>query len=139
MEPGFLTDLDARLKKGGDSVWVIASPLKYWSKLLNRMIVIPTWFETQNTDEFETDLASVPRIPIFYEMWGNRAHREAVLHDYLYRIDSDPVVSYSLANSVFLEAMKSTGKPWRIRYPMFWGVVAGGWTAYHKKRVADKL
>jgi hypothetical protein len=146
MKSGFQTVLDVRLKEGSDCVWIVVSPLKYLSELLNRLITVPTWYEIQSDSSaegdpplFETDFASVPRIPVFYEMWGDRAHREAVLHDYLYRIDSIPVATYSQANSVFLEAMQSTGKPWRIRYPMYWGVVLGGWTAYHKKRVRDKL
>uniref|UniRef100_A0A6H1ZPY4 DUF1353 domain-containing protein n=1 Tax=viral metagenome TaxID=1070528 RepID=A0A6H1ZPY4_9ZZZZ len=145
MKSEFQTSLSARLKDETDCVWIIDKPLKYWSELLNRLIVVPPWFETKEPDEagetefFETDFASVPRVPLFYAMWGDRAHREAVLHDYLYRIDSNPVVSYSIANSIFLEAMKATGKSWRVRYPMYWGVVLGGWTAYHKKRVKDKI
>jgi hypothetical protein len=141
MKAGFLTDLSIDLKPGDDCIWIVDKPLKYWSELLNCLVIVPHWFESAETPPacFETDLASVPRVPFVYEAWGDRAHREAVLHDYLYRIDSIPVVSYSVANSVFLEAMESTGKPWRIRYPMYWGVVLGGWTAYHKKRVGDKL
>jgi len=81
----------------------------------------------------------VPRVPIFYEMWGNRAHREAVLHDYLYRKDSKPVVTKAQADSIFLEAMKSTGKSWYLRYPMYLGVVLGGSDAYHKRKVGDVL
>lgn len=141
----FLTDLDARLKACSDSIWIIDSPLKYYSELLGCLIVVPPWFETKEPNEagetafFETDFASVPRVPIFYEIWGNRAHREAVLHDYLYRIDSTPVVTYSQANRVFLEAMKATGKPIHVRWPMYLGVVLGGWTAFHKRRVKDKI
>ena len=131
MDSGFTTNLHVLLKSGTDNVWIVDEPLKYYSELLGQLIVIPLWFET--------DFASVPRVPFAYAAWGDRAHREAVLHDYLYRIDSKPIVTYSQANNVFLEAMKATGKPWRIYYPMYWGVVLGGWTAYHKKRVKDKL
>jgi hypothetical protein len=145
MKSGFQTSLDVRLKDGSDGIWIVDSPLKYWSEFLNCLIVVPPWFETKEPDPegepsfFETDFASVPRVPFAYSLWGDRAHREAVLHDYLYRFDSVPVVTYSQANDVFLEAMKSTGKPWYISYPMYAGVVALGWTAYHKKRVRDKL
>ena len=145
MDSGFTTNLHVLLKSGTDNVWIVDEPLKYYSELLGQLIVIPPWFESKEPDPadessfFETDFASVPRIPFAYEAWGDRAHREAVLHDYLYRIDSKPIVTYSQANNVFLEAMKATGKPWRIYYPMYWGVVLGGWTAYHKKRVKDKL
>jgi hypothetical protein len=142
---GFQTDLHVALKPGSENVWIVDEPLKYWSALLNQLITIPPWFETKEPDPsgepsfFETDFASVPRVPFIYEAWGDRAHREAVLHDYLYRIDSIPIVTYSQANSVFLEAMKSTNKPWYISYGMYWGVVLGGRSAYHKKRVKDKL
>jgi hypothetical protein len=125
----FLTELDVKLKDD-DCIWVLCSPLVYNSDLLGQ-IVVPAGFET--------DFASVPRVPIIFEMWGNKAHREAVLHDYLYRIDSKPVASYSEANGVFLEAMEVRDKDVYVRYPMFWGVVLGGWTAYHKKKAGDKL
>ena len=109
----------------------LVSPLSYESDLLEKIITVPVGFET--------DFASVPRVPIVYWFWGGRAHREAVLHDYLYRIDSDPVVSEEVANKVFFEAMQARGKGFFVRWPMYWGVCLGGWTAYHKKLVADKL
>ncbi len=146
MESGFQTALDVRLKDGDDKIWIVVSPLKYWSETLDKMITVPTWFEIQGEEAgkdeplyFYTDFASVPRLPIFYTLWGDRAHREAVLHDYLYRIDSIPIVTKSEADSIFREAMKSTGKPWYIRYPMYLGVKIGGLSSYHKKRVRDRL
>jgi hypothetical protein len=125
----FLTELDARLKDD-DTIWVILSPLIYESDIVGR-IEVPTGFHT--------DFASVPRIPIAYRLYGDRAHRESVLHDYLYRSDATPTASYSDANLVFLEAMEVRGKPWYVRWAMYMGVVAGGWTSYHKKKVSDKL
>jgi hypothetical protein len=143
VKSGFTTSLKAELKDG-DRIWIVTAPLKYWSELLNRLIVVPPWFETENEetpvqDFFETDFASVPRVPVVYEAWGDRAHREAVLHDYLYRIDSTPVVAKAIADSVFLEAMQSTGKPWYISRFMYWGVCLGGGSSYHKKKVRGKL
>jgi len=121
------------------------SPLRYWSERLGILIIVPPWYELESDSsqegeppKFYTDLASVPRVPVFYVMWGARAHREAVLHDYLYRCDSVPVVSKSQADSCFLEAMKSTGKPFYVRWPMYWGVVLGGGHSYHRKKVRDK-
>lgn len=131
MKAGFQTFLSVDLKPGADNVWIIDKPLEYWSELSNCLIVVPPWFET--------DFASVPRMPLFYEAYGNRAHMESVIHDYLYRIDSVPVVPYSMANRIFLEAMKARGKNWFVRAGMYLGVVLGGWTAYHKKSVNDKL
>lgn len=125
----FLTELDAQLKDN-DRIWIIETPLVYESDILGKIIV---------PSGFETDFSSVPRIPIAYMLFGDRAHREAVIHDFLYRFDSAPLATYSEANNVFLEAMKVRGKGFAVRYAMYWGVVLGGWTAYHKKKVADKL
>ena len=143
MKSGFQTALCTELKDKCDNIWIVTKPLKYWSAILDLLIIVPPWFETVTEVGpdmlFETDLASVPRVPIIYDLWGNRAHREAVLHDWLYRIDSVPVVSKSQADRVFLEAMGSTGKPWYIRHIMYMGVVLGGGSSYHKKCVKDKL
>ena len=126
----FITDLDPRLKTGSDKIWIIQSPLVYESDLVG-VVRVPVGFET--------DLASVPRVPIIYAMWGARAHREAVLHDYLFRINASPAVTFDTANEVLLEAMKATGKPWYIRYPMYWGVCFGAHEYFNKHRVEDVL
>ena len=131
MKPGFHTCLSAELKEGCDNIWIVTKPLIYWSELLDCMVQVPPLFHT--------DFASVPRVPIFYELWGNRAHREAVLHDYLYRIDSIPFATRSVADKVFREAMGSTVTSWYIRWPMYSGVVIAGSGAYHKRRVGDKI
>ena len=125
----FLTELDARLKDD-DKIWVIDSPLLYQSDILGP-IEVPAGFET--------DFASVPRIPVFYTLFGDRAHRESVIHDFLYRLDAIPQATRSQADDVFLEAMKCRGKGSFVRYAMWMGVRSGGWTAYHKRAVGDKL
>lgn len=122
----FLTELDASLKNGSDTVWVLNSPLVYVSDS-NGKIVVPTGFET--------DFASVPRVPLIYSLWGARSHREAVIHDYVFRKDSIPLVGFWAANSLFLEAMEARGKPWHIRYPMYWGVCLGSYPCFHKRTV----
>ena len=144
MKSEFLTNLGVQLKYGSDHIWVVSPPLVYTSQLLNCTIIVPSGYEIEGEglEEpllFETDFASVPRVPIFYEMWGDRAHREAVLHDYLYRKNSIPVVTKHQADKVFLEAMISTGKPWYISRPMYYGVVFGGGSSYHKLYVRSKL
>ena len=125
----FLTELDVRLLDA-DKIWVLDSPLIYRSDLLG-IIAVPA--------EFQSDFASVPRLPLFYTLFGDRAHRESVIHDYLYRSDSFPSLSRSQADDVFLEAMRCRGKGFFVRYAMWTGVQAGGWTAYHKRNVGDKL
>ena len=64
----------------GKTIFRLQKPLVYLDG--ERTIRVPSGFET--------DLASVPRLPIVYDLWGNRAHREAVLHDYLYSIGATP-------------------------------------------------
>ena len=124
----FLTELDVHLKAIKETVWVLDSLLGYESDLVGRV---------EAPAGFETDLASVPRVPIIFSMWGSRAHREGVLHDYLFRSDSVPIVGWNLANRVFLEAMKVRGKPWYVRYPMYWGVCIGSYLCYHKRKVFE--
>lgn len=125
----FLTDLD--VKCINDGAWCLDAPLRYRSDILKPIIEAPAGFET--------DFASVPRVPIFFTLFGDRAHREAVLHDYLYRSDADPRATRAQADDVFLEAMKERGKGFVVRYAMYWGVRLGGWTAFHKRKVRDKL
>jgi len=127
----FLGELCIELKPGSEKVWILTESLSYYSPILKRWVLIRAGFET--------DLSSVPRVPFVFWFWGGRAHREGVLHDALYRSDSDPIVSFSKANRVFLEAMKSRGKPMYVRYPMYLGVVAGGYWSYHKRLVGDSL
>jgi hypothetical protein len=126
----FLTELITHLLDD-DTIWEIDEPLVYKSDYLSVNIIVPSGFQT--------DFASVPRLPIIYFLYGDRAHRESVIHDYLYRTDSVPTVSKSLADNIFFEAMKARDKAWFVRYPMKWGVCLGGFTAYHKRKVEDKL
>lgn len=122
----FLSGLDVRLT-GDDCSWVLGAPLRYYSALLNSLVIVPAGFGT--------DLASVPRLPLVFDVWGARAHREAVVHDYLYCCGSFPDVTYSQANRVFLEAMASRGVKRYIRWPMYWAVCAAGWMHWKKRRV----
>ena len=134
----FITELDCHLKECiGDCVWVLNKSLVYYSSYLKQrksskpQIVVP--------EGFETDLASVPRVPIIFSLWGAKAHREAVIHDYLYRIDANPDVKRAVADRVFLEAMGVRQKPKRVKYPMYLGVRIGGWATWHKRLVADEF
>jgi len=133
--PYFETELDARLKSNSDSIWIIRSPLVYYSKLFGRNEVL---------EGFECDFASVPRIPIVYSLWGNRAHREGVLHDWAFRKDAiNPKTgkpfTFMEANRLFLEAMECRGKSFYIRYPMYSAVCAFSYWHYHKRSVGDRL
>ena len=131
MKSKFLSDLDIGLKPTSEGIWVLDSPLSYYSELLGCVVMAQS--------RFNTDLASVPRIPIVHSWWGGMAHREAVIHDYLFCIDSIPVVPFQIANKVFLEAMESRGKSFFIRHPMYMGVCAFGKPSYHKRLTGASL
>jgi hypothetical protein len=118
----FITELQTRLLND-DTVWVLDKILVYDSDLLKCRIIVP--------EGFQTDFASVPKVPIAYMFFGNRAHREAVIHDYLYRTNSIPVATRAQADGVFYEAMKLRGKSFFVRWCMWGGVRLGGWTAFH--------
>ncbi|OPY90583.1 MAG: hypothetical protein A4E73_02427 [Syntrophaceae bacterium PtaU1.Bin231] len=128
----FVTDLCLREvgEKAGRSVYALVQPLIYVARSGDRVVV---------PEGFQTDLASVPRVPVVWLLWGDRAHREAVLHDYLYRTDAVPTVGFMGANRLFLEAMKARGVPRYIRWPMFLGVVLGGIFSYHKLPVSHRF
>jgi len=132
----FITELDIKPRCDNECIWVLDKPLLYWSQLLKDLYGHPDIVIQKG---FETDLASVPRMPILYWLWGGRAHYEGVLHDFLYRKNAVPSVKRSVADKVFLEAMKVRGKSRRVRWPMYFGVRIGGWTAYHKRLVGDKF
>jgi hypothetical protein len=131
MKSKFLNELHMSLKPSGEGIWVLDQELIYHSEILKQTMGVPRGFET--------DLSSVPRLPFLYWFWGSKAHREGVLHDYLFRKDSIPTVKFSVANKIFLEAMVSRGKPFYVRHPMYAGVVAGGYWSYHKKLVKASL
>ena len=88
---------------------------------------------------FETDFASVPRLPIAYMAWGDRAHREAVLHDYLYSIGAEPDLPRGECDKLFRYAMILRGNPWWIYQSMYWGVRIGGLARFKKMPVDFKF
>jgi hypothetical protein len=103
--------------------------VRYRSDRIDTEIAIP--------NGFVTDFASVPRLPILYWLWGNRADRAAVVHDYLYRF---PEITFSrtrsrfearvLSDQVFQEANHTLGKSRHVCLPMYVGVRVGGWRAF---------
>jgi hypothetical protein len=133
---------------GSKTIHQVHEPLYYIDEK-GRLWIIPTGFET--------DLASIPRLPIVWFLWGDRVHREGVLHDFGYRGDSyyfirnaagvwvkvaEPI-SRKEGDDLLFEAMRSDNagsksQPFWVTYPVWAGVRAGGWTAYHKMLVGDK-
>ncbi len=140
---GFKQLLDAKEigESGGRAVWKLDAPLVFVHGL--NTVSVPAGFET--------DLASVPRVPLIYTIWGDRAHREAVLHDYLYRKDaviqqdlSDPArvtraVEKEEADWFFRLAMITRGQPYYIYQPMYLAVRVGGRSSFHRMNVMDSF
>ena len=69
----FHTDL--KVERTASGKWKLLAPLVYESKTVG-MIIVPTGFET--------DFASVPRIPFAYWFFGGMNDKEGVIHDWLY-------------------------------------------------------
>lgn len=93
----------------------ILRSLVFYSAHMDRVFVVPVGFIT--------DLASVPRLPVIYWLFGGVADEAAALHDYLYT----GIISRKDADEVFAEACKATGKNALTRGPMWAAVrVAGG-------------
>lgn len=98
-----------------DGRWRLLKPLEYQSDVAGRVIVVP--------EGFETDLASVPRLPVVYLLTGDTSSKAAVVHDYLY---STGEVSRKVADAVLKEASAVIGvSGWR-RWLMWAGVRIGG-------------
>ena len=117
MDARFLSELE--MKDLEEGRWELMKDLEYQSAILNSLITVPRGFVT--------DLASVPRVPIVYMAFGDRAHREAVVHDYLYQ---KHITTKSVADKVFMEAMAARGKKGWIRWGMYLGVMFGGRSSY---------
>lgn len=102
-----------------DGRWIVARELIYESDIANCTIIVPAGFQT--------DLASIPRVPIIYLFMGDRAHRAAVVHDWLY---SQGILSRKMADAVFREASAVTGIDTVTRWLMWLGVRIGGSSHY---------
>ena len=123
MEAKFLTSLNLSMKDGEEDAWVVLAPFAYQSAVLDGIVVVPSGFET--------DFASVPRLPVVYVLSGNTAHKAAVIHDYLY---SSGICTRAAADKVFFEAMKLSGvSGWR-RWMMYAGVRLFGGKYFEEKQ-----
>jgi len=132
-------------ERNGRTVYRLTRSLRFWLDR-NRYILVPKGFET--------DLASVPRLPIVYLIWGDRAHREAVLHDYCYRVGAviRYVDGYTIeipkedADWYFRLAMiseapefKKKAQPYGIYQPMYLAVCCAGGSSFHRMNVMDSF
>ena len=99
----FKNQLVVRLVSSDPERWRLYSPLIYSSDLLGP-IIVPVGFET--------DFASVPRIPVLFFLAGGFAKAPSVIHDFLYSERNN--FTRAQADAVFLEAMEVDGvSAWR--------------------------
>ena len=102
-------------------VWRLLRDLEYHSELLGETIVVPAGFDT--------DFASVPRLPLAWLLVGGKADEAAVVHDMLYSTQRYPRAT---ADAVFQEAIQVLGYSGLTSTLMYTGVRAGGWFAWDK-------
>ncbi|APB98500.1 DUF1353 domain-containing protein [Polynucleobacter asymbioticus] len=121
----FLTLLDVEqvedVCQSGRGTWKVLNPLVYQSDLLGTTLTVPAGFVT--------DFASVPRIPIAFWFFGDRANQAATLHDWLYTTDSKlthPVRDRETADAILKEASLAQGVPTWVAYALWAGVRIGG-------------
>lgn len=73
-EGRWLTPL--KVQAVSDSEWMLTAPLVYWPAGAVAAIQVAAGTVT--------DFASVPRLPLVFALFGDRAHAAAALHDDLY-------------------------------------------------------
>lgn len=96
--------------------------------------------------KFFHDQSSVPRVPIIFYLYGDRAHRGGVLHDYCYRkgaIVYDKIAgkyfepTREFADMMFKRANEASGYDSVVCVGMWAGVRIGGGSSYHKMSVDE--
>lgn len=85
-------------KSGSRPVFRLLHRFRAYSNVMHETVEVPAGFET--------DFASVPRMPLAYLYAGGKAPMSAVIHDYLYVTKK---VSKEVADNVFYELLKVEG------------------------------
>jgi hypothetical protein len=113
----FLNPLDVRETMEG--TWV----------LLHDFYAIVNGIEIIIAGGFETDFASVPRLPFTYAVLGGLGNRAAVLHDYLYSVK---LFDRKTCDDLFYAALLQCSVPKWKAAAMYYGVRLGGGSYYNK-------
>lgn len=119
MSACFLSPLDATLINDRDGIWVLDTPLVFHSEIAKNKITVPAGFDT--------DFASVPRVPIIYVLYADRNRKAATLHDFMYRTRK---YKRAKCDAIFREAMLADGESAPIAWAMWAGVRLGGMLSY---------
>ena len=120
-----------------------------WEQRHNSMIWECEKYLIEIKPKFQHDTCSVPRLPLIYAKWGDRAHHEGGLHDYTYRKDCLIYVKAEKrwvvgmprpeADALFCKAILLRGYDKDIAYPMWLAVRLAGWPHYQKLSVYHKF
>jgi hypothetical protein len=118
------------LELGDDDRWTVYRDLMvkvFHSDAAPDWITVPAGFAT--------DLASVPRIPWAFWLFGDRARRAGIVHDWLYSQGG----SRSYADDVFLACMRTEVGDSLSRRAMWAGVRAFGWMFHRKDQRPERV
>jgi hypothetical protein len=123
----FLTALDViqieDASHEGRGTWITQAPLVYQSDSIGD-IVVPVGFST--------DFASVPRIPVLFDIAGDRGNSAGTVHDFLYDVKCTLPVSRKQADAVLMEALISQGVAKWIAFGMYLAVRVFASSHYRK-------
>ena len=114
---------------GDGKYWVLQAPLEYEHPQTKEQVVIPRGFVT--------DLASVPQL--FWTAFPpcGKYTSSAVLHDYLYWIQSEKC-DRKCADDILLLAMTEAGVDYLTRNAIYTAVRAGGSSSWDKNAELKK-
>lgn len=122
----FLDELELELvdenEAEGRGTWELKGQFRYYSDIAKSLIVVPAGFVT--------DFASVPRLPIIFMLVGDRNHKAAVIHDFIYR---NGLFTRALCDKIFKEASEVSGIGWWCRTLDYLGVRIGGSSSYKER------
>jgi len=95
----FIGNLIAKLVQDDESgLWELIEPLSFESTVAGVTITAPAGHQT--------DFCSVPRVPLAYDMLGNRARKSGTIHDRLYVTHELP---REMADQVLREMLQQDG------------------------------
>lgn len=112
----FRLELVDELAAEGRGTWEGLADFGFHSQVAGRLLVVPAGFVS--------DLASVPRVPGVFDLLGDRFHRAAYVHDWLYTAHP---VDRETADRVLREAILASGGSVEQADAYFAGVRLGGW------------
>lgn len=95
----FIGDLVVKLvNDDAQGLWELVQPLSFKSDVAGRVVTAPVGYRT--------DFCSVPRVPLVYDLLGNRARKSGTIHDWLY---TSHEVNRETADSILREMLLLDG------------------------------